>query len=71
MCVYILFVRIVYVRVLRFEFENMRTSGFDSRVGVCCSVLQCVAVCCSVLQCHFLKTFVPQVLIHLCVACVD
>jgi len=57
MCVYILFVRVVCVRFLRFESETMRTSGFDSRVGVCCSVLQCVAVCCSV---SFWKVSYPR-----------
>jgi len=31
---------------------NMCEHVCDTRVSVCCSVLQCVAVCCSVLQCE-------------------
>jgi len=48
----------VAVRCSNVEHKSKERSGYvgscvkrDSRVAVCCSVLQCVAVCCSVWQC--------------------
>jgi len=31
--------------------SDWQVETLESRLAVCCSVLQCVAVCCSVLQC--------------------
>jgi len=44
-----------------------RKCVYEREVGVCCSVLQCVAVCCSVVQSVELADSIRMQIDHLCV----